>query len=108
MNNKQTAVEWLIEQLTENGIRHLDLAEDIIQQALQMEREQVSNESINSFITDMMENNPTKLVQYCLLEIGKDIQKSNVDKFTFSQEADLEEGKRFKITVEGTIEEILT
>ena len=41
MENKQTAVQWLIEELTDNGIQHLDLASEIIEQALQMERQQI-------------------------------------------------------------------
>jgi hypothetical protein len=38
---KQTAVEWLIEELEENGIRHLDLASDIIEQALGLEKQRL-------------------------------------------------------------------
>ena len=42
MSNKQlTAVEWLVEELTNNGINHLDLAHEIIEQAKQMEKEQM-------------------------------------------------------------------
>jgi len=41
MEKKQTAVQWLIEELTDNGIQHLDLASEIIEQAIQMEREQI-------------------------------------------------------------------
>ena len=36
---KQTAVEWLIEELNYNGFSHLDLATDIIEQAKEMEKE---------------------------------------------------------------------
>lgn len=38
---QQTAVEWLVDELTENGIQHLDMADDIIQQAKEMEKEQI-------------------------------------------------------------------
>jgi hypothetical protein len=38
-NKQQTAVEWLIEELTNNGINHLDLAHEIIEQAKEMEKE---------------------------------------------------------------------
>ena len=39
--SKQTAVEWLIEELNDNGFSHLDLATDIIKQAKEMEKEQI-------------------------------------------------------------------
>jgi hypothetical protein len=40
---KQTAVEWLIEELNDNGFSHLDLAADIIEQAKEMEKEQIKD-----------------------------------------------------------------
>ena len=39
--SKQTAVEWLIEELNDNGFSHLDLATDIIEQAKEIEKEQI-------------------------------------------------------------------
>ena len=46
--NKQTAVNWLIDELTDNGIPHLDLAYEIIEKAKKMEKqkEQKYNEMI--------------------------------------------------------------
>ena len=38
---KKTAVEWLIEELNDNGFSHLDLATDIIEQAKEMEMQQI-------------------------------------------------------------------
>ena len=38
---KQTAVDWLLEELSDNGFSHLDLATDIIEQAKEMEKEQI-------------------------------------------------------------------
>ena len=38
---KQTAVEWLVKELTEHGFKHLDMAEDIIEEAKEMERQQI-------------------------------------------------------------------
>ena len=38
---KQTAVEWLVEELNDNGFSHLDLATDIIEQAKEIEKEQI-------------------------------------------------------------------
>ena len=38
---KQTAVEWLIDELTDNGIEYLDLAYEIIKQAKEMEKQQI-------------------------------------------------------------------
>jgi phosphoribosyl-ATP pyrophosphohydrolase len=38
---KQTAVEWLVDELTDNGISHLDLAYKIIEQAKEMEKQQI-------------------------------------------------------------------
>ncbi len=37
----QTAVEWLLEELNDNGFSHLDLATDIIKQAKEMEKQQI-------------------------------------------------------------------
>ena len=39
--SKQTAVEYLLEELNDNGFSHLYLAEDIIEQAKEMEKEQI-------------------------------------------------------------------
>jgi hypothetical protein len=41
-NNKQTAVEWLVKELKDNGI-DLDLAYEIIEQANQMFQEQIQD-----------------------------------------------------------------
>jgi len=38
---KQTAVEWLIDELKDNGIDYLDLAYEIIEQAKEMEKQQI-------------------------------------------------------------------
>ena len=38
---KQTAVEWLLEELNDNGFSHLYLATDIIEQAKEMEKENI-------------------------------------------------------------------
>jgi hypothetical protein len=39
--NKMTAVEWLIDELTDNGIEYLDLAYEIIEKAKEMEKQQI-------------------------------------------------------------------
>lgn len=44
---KQTAVEWLVNELTNNGISHLDLAYEIIEQAKEMEKEQIIEANIS-------------------------------------------------------------
>jgi hypothetical protein len=36
-----TAIEWLIDELTDNGIEYLDLAYEIIKQAKEMEKQQI-------------------------------------------------------------------
>ena len=36
-----TAVEWLIDELTDNGIEYLDLAYEIFEQAKEMEKQQI-------------------------------------------------------------------
>ena len=40
-NKTMTAVEWLLEELNDNGFSYLDLATDIIEQAKEMEKEQI-------------------------------------------------------------------
>jgi hypothetical protein len=66
----------------------------------------VTDEQIEDYVVKLMKNNPVKFLKYALLVIGKDIFKTNASEFTFSQEADLEKGRRFKISVKGTIKEI--
>ena len=38
---KQTAIKWLINELENNGIKHIDLCEEIINKAKAMEKEQM-------------------------------------------------------------------
>jgi hypothetical protein len=49
----KTAVEWLVEELTDNGIKHLDMADDIIQQAKEMEKEQIGKAFLNGRIKEI-------------------------------------------------------
>jgi hypothetical protein len=46
---KQTAVEWLIDELKDNGIEYLDLAYEIIEQAKEMEKQQI----IDAYVTPL-------------------------------------------------------
>ena len=39
----KTAIEWLIDELTDNGIEYLDLAYEIIEQAKEMEKQQITD-----------------------------------------------------------------
>lgn len=67
----------------------------------------ITDEQIEDFIVEhLMKKNPVKFIQYCLVVIGRDIFHTNAKDFRFSQESDLEEGRRFKITVKGTIKEV--
>jgi hypothetical protein len=45
---KQTAVEWLLDELTDNGI-NLDLASEIIEQAKEMEKQQQDKFAIDFY-----------------------------------------------------------
>lgn len=45
----KTAVEWLIDELKDNGIRYLDLADEIIQQALEMEKQHIKDAYVDGF-----------------------------------------------------------
>jgi len=66
----------------------------------------LKDDDIKKYMSQMLEQNPIKFVQLALLLIGRDIQKSNATEFEMSQEADLENGKRFLIKVKATIEEV--
>ena len=57
---KQTAVEWLIDELTDNGIDYLDLAYVIIRQAKEMEREQIIE--AHGLIAKLQEDGSHKLI----------------------------------------------
>jgi len=50
---KQTAVEWLIDELTDNGIDYLDLAYVIIRQALEMEKQQIIDAYIEGYSSNL-------------------------------------------------------
>tara|TARA_R110000868_G_scaffold11839_4_gene57666 strand:- start:787 stop:1044 length:258 start_codon:yes stop_codon:yes gene_type:complete len=54
---KQTAVEWLLEELNDNGFSHLDLATDIIEQAKEMEKEQIINSHVTGIIEPLIMKN---------------------------------------------------
>lgn len=51
-------------------------------------------------------DNPTIIVKWVLLKLGEDVKKAGGDSITIFQEADLEPGKRYKITSVTTIEKI--
>ena len=41
MENKQTAVEWLVNELKNNGLDYIDYAKETIDQAKAMEKQQI-------------------------------------------------------------------
>lgn len=51
MENKQTAVEWLVNELKNNGLDYIDYAKETIDQAKEMEKEQQIIEPKTSFIS---------------------------------------------------------
>jgi hypothetical protein len=57
---KQTAVEWLIDELTDNGIDYLDLAYEIIEQAKEMEKQQIIE--AHGLIAKLQEDGSHKLI----------------------------------------------
>jgi hypothetical protein len=57
---KQTAVQWLIDELTDNGIDYLDLAYVIINQAKEMERQQIIE--AHGLIAKLQEDGSHKLI----------------------------------------------
>jgi hypothetical protein len=40
---EQTAIDWLISELKDNGFDHIDLAEEIIKEAKEMHNEQIQD-----------------------------------------------------------------
>jgi hypothetical protein len=48
-----TAVEWLIDELTDNGIEYLDLAYEIIKQAKEMEKQQIVDAYIEGYSSNL-------------------------------------------------------
>ena len=50
---KQTAVEWLIDELTDNGIDYLDLAYEIIEKAKEMEKQQIVDAYIEGYSSNL-------------------------------------------------------
>jgi hypothetical protein len=40
---KQTAIDWLISELKDNGFDHIDLAEEIIKEAKEMHKNQIQD-----------------------------------------------------------------
>jgi hypothetical protein len=52
MENKQTAVEWLVEKLQESGIPLMTDEFEMIQQAKQMEKQQHKNTWVDGRLSD--------------------------------------------------------
>jgi hypothetical protein len=52
--NNMTAVEWLIDELTHNGIEYLDLAYEIIEKAKEMEKEQIKKMFSDEEVLDLL------------------------------------------------------
>jgi hypothetical protein len=48
-----TAVEWLIDELTDNGIEYLDLAYEIIEQAKELEKQQIIDAYIEGYSSNL-------------------------------------------------------
>ena len=67
---KQTAVEWLLEELNDNGFSHLDLATDIIKQAKEMEKEQIKDA--------FDEGNPNGFIMKCGKEYYNETFKNEI------------------------------
>jgi hypothetical protein len=61
---------------------------------------------IKAFLEGLMGENPVKFTQVVLSIIAKDFYKSNVRDFTFSQEQNVEDGKRIEVKIKGTIKPI--
>jgi N-acetyl-anhydromuramyl-L-alanine amidase AmpD len=53
-----TAVEWLINELKDNGIDYLDLAYEIIEQAKEMEKQQIIDAFQYKFFHPYVDNEP--------------------------------------------------
>jgi len=67
-----TAVEWLVNELKDNGIPYLDLAYEIIEQALEMEKQQAersySKEEVDDLLDRLLEGNMCSVVGEELIE----------------------------------------
>jgi hypothetical protein len=53
-----TAVEWLIDELKDNGIDYLDLAYEIIEKAKELEKQQIIDAFQYKFLHPYVENEP--------------------------------------------------
>jgi hypothetical protein len=62
---KETAVEWLVETLEDNGI-NLDLASEIIKQAKEMEKQQqgYSKEEVIDILMSMPVDSHTNIIEW--------------------------------------------
>ena len=99
MENKKsvTAVEWLVEELEDNGI-NLDLASEIIEQAKEMEKEQqgYSEEEVEKLIRTTYEETMRAMVEWFLNNKDKTPQdaESAIENYVYPR---LEEkGIKFK------------
>lgn len=66
----------------------------------------VVEKEVGSRLLKMMSENPVKFVQYAMVVIGRDLQKSNAANSTVSFDATLEDGKRFNIKMVVEINEV--
>lgn len=66
----------------------------------------LTDEQISDIVVKLMKENPLKFIQCALVFIGKDVYNSNGEMFKFSQNVNLAEGEKFKISVTGKIKKI--
>jgi len=72
---------------------------EYVKELLVVEKNQIEYDTMAQFLKE----HPVKFCKVALFIMGKDIYKSNATDFTLSEEADMEEGKRFEIKLVGTI-----
>jgi len=73
---------------------------------MKAKEKKVTNKQVDAYVLKMMQEDPVKFVQYCLLIIAKDIHASGAEEFTFSSECNVNKENRVKVTVSGKIEPI--
>jgi hypothetical protein len=64
MDMKQTAVEWLIEELKENNLLTFDEWKELFQQAKEMEKEQIIQAFENGELCTLFKNEDTSIKYY--------------------------------------------
>ena len=67
---------------------------------------EITDKQISEHIAKMIKEDPVKVVQFCLLIIGREILETNAKEFNFKCDADLKPNERYEISMVGMVRKL--